>query len=213
MRDHADLTAITGAPPAYTVSNGYAWEGGQSKQIVYTTGDDHIHELYVNLGGAWGHADLTAITGAPPAHSVSNGYAWEGGQSKQIVFTTGDGHIHELYVNLGGAWGHADHTAITGAPPASTVSNGYAWEGGQSKQIVFTTGDGHIHELYVNVGGAWGHADLTAITGAPPGCTVSNGYAWEGGQSKQIVFTTGDGHIHERTVKWAGRETTPTAPP
>ena len=31
---------------------------------------------------------------------------------------------------------------------------GYGWEAGQSKQIVFTTGDGHIHELYVNVGGA-----------------------------------------------------------
>jgi len=47
------------------------------------------------------------------------------------------------------------------------VINGYAWEDGQSKQIVFATADGHIHELYVNVGGAWAHADLTAIAGAP----------------------------------------------
>ena len=86
-----------------------------------------------------------------------NGYGWEAGQSKQIVFTTGDGHIHELYVNVGGAaWNHADLTALAGAPPASLVVNGYGWEAGQSKQIVFTTGDGHIHELYVNVGGARG---------------------------------------------------------
>jgi hypothetical protein len=37
--------------------------------------------------------------------------------------------------------------ALAGAPPASSVADGYAWETGQSKQVVFTTGDGHIHEL------------------------------------------------------------------
>ena len=112
---------------------------------------------------------MTALAGAPPATSVVNGYGWEAGQSKQIVFTTGDGHIHELYVNVGGAWNHADLTALAGAPPATLVVNGYGWEAGQSKQIVFTTGDGHIHELYVNAGGAaWNHADLTALAGAPP---------------------------------------------
>jgi hypothetical protein len=100
---------------------------------------------------------------------VRNGYAWGSGQSKQIVFTTGDGHIHELYVNVGGAWSHADLTALAGAPPASVVGNGYAWEGGQSKQIVFTAGYGLIHELYVSVGSAWRHADHTVIVGAPPG--------------------------------------------
>ena len=45
---------------------GYSWEVGQSKQVVYRTADGHIHELYVVKGGAWQHADLTAITGAPP---------------------------------------------------------------------------------------------------------------------------------------------------
>jgi hypothetical protein len=44
---------------------------------------------------------------------------------------------------------------------------GYSWEAGQSKQVVYLTNDGHIHELYVTVGGTWKHADLTAITGAP----------------------------------------------
>ena len=29
------------------------------------------------------------------------GYSWEVGQSKQVVYRTADGHIHELYVVKG----------------------------------------------------------------------------------------------------------------
>ena len=47
--------------------------------------------------------------------------------------------------------------------------SGYAWENGRTKQVVYLTSDGHIHELFVAVGGAWDHADLTQLTGAPPG--------------------------------------------
>jgi hypothetical protein len=38
---------------------------------------------------------------------------------------------------------------------------------GQSKQVVYGTNDGHIHELFVIKGGTWQYADLIAITGAP----------------------------------------------
>ena len=44
---------------------GYSWEAGQSKQVVYLK-NGHIHELSVVKGGAWQHADLTAMTGAHP---------------------------------------------------------------------------------------------------------------------------------------------------
>jgi NTE family protein len=60
------------------------------------------------------------------------------------------------------SWSLERHPWHPPFPPASAVVNGYAWEGGQSKQIVYTTGDGHIHELYVNVGGVWKDSDLTA---------------------------------------------------
>ena len=96
---------------------GYSWEAGRSKQVVYRTAGGHIHELYVIKGGTWQHADLTAIAGAPPATDVINGYSWEAGRSKQVVYRTAGGHIHELYVIKGGTWQHADLTAITGAPP------------------------------------------------------------------------------------------------
>ncbi len=81
---------------------GFSWEAGQSKQVVFRTSNKHIHELSVIKGGTWQHADLTAITGAPPVKFLDNGYGWEAGQSKQVVFQTVTGHIHELYMIKGG---------------------------------------------------------------------------------------------------------------
>ena len=202
---HADLTAITGAPTAASVVNGYAWAAGEAKQVVFTTADGHIHELAVAVGGKWSHADLTAIATAPTAASVVNGYAWEAGKAKQVVFTTADGHIHELVVTVGGKWSHADLTAIATAPSAASVVNGYAWEAGKAKQVVFKTADGHIRELVVTVGGKWSHADLTAIATAPAAVSEVNGYAWEAGKAKQVVFTTADGHIHELVATVGGK--------
>lgn len=208
----ADLTQITGAPPATgNTLAAYSWEDGLTKQVVYLTGDGHIHELFVRVGGAWGHADLSALTGAPAAAGNRlSAYGWEAGGSKQVIYTTGDGHIHELFVHVGGAWGHADLSALTGAPPVSGPSlTGYGWDEGLSKQVAFLTADGHVHELFVRLGGAWAHADLTAIAGGPsaPGSTLV-GYSWKGGSSKQVVFLTGDGHVHEL---WVRRNSTPWA--
>jgi hypothetical protein len=34
--------------------------------------------------------------------SNARGYAWEAGGSKQVVYVSNHGHIHELYVTLNG---------------------------------------------------------------------------------------------------------------
>jgi hypothetical protein len=216
---HADLTQLTGAPPTGTrfwgeddtSPVGYAWNAGASKQVVYWGEDVHIHELYMRRGGSWQHADLTRITGAPiPVNERGNpqprgplsAYAWETGKSKQVVYLTWDGHIHELYVQLDGNWHHADLTRIAGAPtaeagftPCSFVS-GYAWETGKSAQVAYITSNGDIHELYLQLGGNWRHADLTAVSGGWPidpdriknfECRFK-GYAWEAGGSKQVAY-------------------------
>src|SRR6266404_360269 len=114
------------------------------------------------------------------------GYSWEAGQSKQVVYLTADGHIHELYVGLGGgSWQHADLTALAGAPRAEALGNGYSWEVGKSKQVVYLTDRDRIHELYVGLGGSWQHANLTNIADAPLAFILGNGYGWEAGKSKQ----------------------------
>ncbi len=190
----------------------YAWPDGHSKQVAYMSTDSHIHELVVGPpgGGSWTHADLTQIAGGPPLVISFNyiiGYAWPDGHSKQVVYTSADGHIHELVVGPpgGGSWTHADLTQIAGGPPPVTGSiTGYAWPDGHSKQVAYVSADGHIHELVVGLpgGGSWTHADLTQIAGAPPASAGSAiiGYAWPDGHSKQVVYTSADGHIHELVV-------------
>jgi len=64
---HADLTALASAPPADLEYTGFAFEAQRSKQVAYRTLDGHIHELSVVLGSNWSHADLSNLTGAPPA--------------------------------------------------------------------------------------------------------------------------------------------------
>src|SRR5262249_9504617 len=92
--------------------NGYAWDAAGTKQVVYIGLGGHIHELYVGVGGAWHHADLIQLTGAPvPALTAGAsvfGYAWKSGGTKQGVYASFDGHIQELAVAKGGSWKHAD---------------------------------------------------------------------------------------------------------
>jgi hypothetical protein len=173
---HADLTQITASPLPDLASDyaGYEWGATNTKQVVYLTADGHIHELFVPVGGSWGHADLTQMTGAPLAAPDTGfaAYQWQAGGTKQVVYITENGHVHELFVAVRGSWSHADLSLLTGAPPANTnvkpVITGYEWRAGNTKQVVFLTANNHIHELFVSVGGSWGHADLTQLTGAPP---------------------------------------------
>jgi hypothetical protein len=209
---HADLTVIARAPATAPggFMNVFFVEAMRSKQVAYLTADGHIHELSVAVGGNWSHADLTFNASAPSAvpGSLLSGFAVEAMRSKQVVYLTADGHIHELSVAVGGNWSHADLTVIARAPAAAPGAflSGFAVEAMRSKQVVYLTADGHIHELSVAVGGNWSHADLTAIARAPaaaPGAFLS-GFSVEAMRSKQVVYLTTDGHIHELSVAVGG---------
>jgi hypothetical protein len=211
---HADLTQITGAPlaPDHQDIVGYEWDGDSSKQVVFRTADGHVHELFISLVGQWSHNDLTQISGAPPVSQAYNisGYDWNSGLTKQVVFGTDDGHVHELFFLRQGAqlgpWQHADLTQLTGAP-LGNFADGFGWRAAKSKQVVLRTADGHIHELSVVLGGAgWVEADLTEIAGAPASVMGFNidGYSFESLQSKQVVYVTSDRHIHELSVQLGG---------
>lgn len=199
---HADLTRLASAPRAINrFLVGYAWPEGGSKQVAYIGQDGHIHELSVKMGENWHHADLNAITGAPPAVQITAGYSWSNGRSKQIVFVGDDDHIHELSVEMGKPWYHVDLTALTNAAlPSSKSMVGYEWAEGASKQVAYVSQDGHIHELFLHAGHKWQHADLTALTSAPRARDLMVGYQWRGGRCKQVAFVSENGHIHELSV-------------
>jgi len=71
------------------------------------------------------YADLTSITGgggdANFSPALIAAYQWEAGATKQVVFGTADGHIHELVVAVGGKWKHHDlmkeHPGFPAAKP------------------------------------------------------------------------------------------------
>lgn len=196
---HTDLTQLSGAPLASSrFILGYAWPEGGTKQVAYLAQDGHVHELWMSTGGTWQHADVSALTGAPPAVRVTAGYSWAEGHSKQIVFVGDDHHIHELCAEAGKPWRHVDLTTITDTPlPGSHFMVGYEWSEGRSKQVAYVGQDGHIHELYLEAGGVWQHIDLSAITHAPRAVDLMVGYGWPEGRCKQVAFVSEDRHIHE----------------
>jgi hypothetical protein len=196
---HADLTTLASAPLATSrFLVGYAWPEGGTKQVSYLGPQGHIHELCVSAGGSWQHADLSALTGAPPAIQITAGYSWNAGNSKQIVFVGDDSHLHELSTVSGQNWRHVDLNAVTNAPlPGSHSMVGYEWTERCSKQLVYVGRDGHLHELSLRVGGIWEHVDITAVTNAPRVNDIMVGYEWRDGRCQQVTFVGEDGHVHE----------------
>lgn len=193
---HTDVSALTGAPPAIRVSAGYSWAEGHAKNLVFVGDDHHLHELSAEAGKPWRHVDLTAITNAPlPGSYFLVGYAFSAGRSKQVTYVGQDGHLHELFVEAGGVWQHGDLTAMTAAPRAVDLMVGYEWPEARCKQVAFVGEDSHIHELCMIAGQEWQHADLHAITNAPPATNALAGYAWPAGHSKHIAYIAQDGSL------------------
>ena len=199
-----DLTVLTGAPPASgSALAGYPWSVGGTKQVAYVDGQGHVIELFVAEGSPWQWVDLTVLTGAPPANdSALAGYDWPNGQTKQVAYVDGQGHVIELFVAKGSPWQWVDLTALTGAPPASgSALAGYSWSAGGTKQVVYSDQQSHIIELFVAKGSPWQWVDLMALTGAPLAEQGSlTGYDWPNGQAKQVAYVDGQGHVIELFV-------------
>jgi len=210
----ADVSELASAPALaleMAIMTGFAWPDGRTRQIAYVSpvdGNGHVHELVMREGNTWSYADLMdQLPGAPAADGLAiAGYAWKAHGTKQVVYTGSDSHLHELMVGVIGMWSYTDLMQLTGAPLAegSTLA-GYAWEAGGTKQVIYGSGDGHIHELVVGVGGNWGHTDLMQLTGAPlaEGSALA-GYAWEAGGTKQAIYIGSDRHIYELVADRSG---------
>ena len=187
----------------------FQWKAGASKHIVYVGTDDHLHELSFTQNQGWSHADLNlSAPGAPnvPDSAIQTAYEWKALGTKQVCYTTTDGHIHELSrrPDPNAEWHHADLTQMAKAPTADPVWTlaGFEWKAGGTKQVAFAgENDHHIHELSVSAGGTWGHTDITATVGAKIQSLGSLqplvGHEWDAQGRKQIVFgTLNDNHLH-----------------
>jgi hypothetical protein len=179
---------------------GYDSKATGTKHLVYTGRDDHLHELSAAVTGSWNHLDLTQLTNTPlPENSLLAAYSWEIAKTRQVVYTSGDGHIHELMAGPHGTWQHTDLTAATGSPLAGdSALTAYTWQAGKTKQVVHTGVDGDVYELACGQEGVWTYTDLTGLTAAPlAGGSALAAYAWETGLAKQVVYVGANHHIYD----------------
>jgi hypothetical protein len=221
-------TVLLGSPLPATARSvaAYGWEAGASKQVAYIATDGDIHELYVQVGGAWAEADLTqrARDAGYPAPqprpgSPLAGYSWEQAYTKQVAYIAADGHIHELYVQVGGGWAEADLTALglgpnvaDGSPLAGYSSDIY---GAGPKQVAYIATDGHIHQLQTD-SGSWQDVDLTKLStvdpsSPPPAPVVGSplvGYGFptfDSFSSRHVWYVGDNGHLIELSQVIGGR--------
>lgn len=187
---------------------GYDWPVEGTKQVVYTTWDDHVHEMVTSGDKGdrrWRDVDITRDASAPlvPLETaILTAYAWPEGHTRQIDYVSpgeSDGHVRELVMMEGKAWNYED--IMQQVPQAALADGsaivGYSWRATGIKQVIYTGRDNHLHELSAGKIGMWRSVDLTNATGAPePEGSALAGFAWEGGATKQVAYVTGDGHIH-----------------
>jgi len=206
-----DVTQSANAPTVpldVAIMTAYSWSTGRTQQIDYVSPADsagHIRELVQREGAAWSYEDLMAQpTGAPSADGTALiGYSWRGNGTKHVVYTSGDGHIHELSAGTVGMWQYTNVTQQANAPiiEGATLTS-FAWEAQESRYIAYISGDGHIHELAAGKDNKWQHTDVTEKTGTPDAGEDSSlvGYVWESQGNQNLIYTTDEGRIYALTA-------------
>jgi hypothetical protein len=194
------LAQPIGAKPADGLTLvGYSYTPGQTKHLVYTGRDGHLHELTAATTGLWQTKNLTESLSAPlPESNLVAAYSWNANATRQVLYTSGDGHIQELAVGPDGVWKRTNLTTSTEAPPANGASLiGFAWEGGNMQQVVYTADSGDLYEIASGPDGKWSVQNLTSLTKAHlPSGSALTGFAWETGEEKSIAYVGGDRHVH-----------------
>lgn len=189
---------------------GYEWPLDGTKHIAYVTGDDHIHAM-VERGKRWIDTDVTQSANAPTIPldvAIMTGYTWPNGRTQQIDYASPDdsaGHIRELVQLEGHDWTYEDlMEQPTGASPADgTAIVGYSWQGNGTKHVVYTSNDGHIHELAAGTVGTWQYTNITQQAHATiaEGTTAEGAalvaFAWEANATRHVAYISGDAHVHE----------------
>jgi hypothetical protein len=202
---HTDLMiAVPAAPPAAAGSALTSWWGGGYQHVAYVGGDSHVHELFFEIGvGPWKPSDLHDEAGPGVTRAVGHALtSWSDETSQHVAYLDPIGRVHELFFEIGvGPWKHTDLNNAVGpaAPLAAPNSALTSWSDGAYQHVAYLTPDGHVHELFLEIGaGPWKHTDLMiAVPAAPPAAAGSALTSWWGGGYQHVGYVGGDSHVHE----------------
>src|SRR5205823_14166292 len=108
--------ALTGAPVPAGELSAYVTPSGLNN-VVYRGADGHLHGLWFNGNGPVGWDDLTwASAGAPlPGATDPSAYFFAQNGTHHVLYTTINGHLHELTWTTGAV----THTDLTTAGPST----------------------------------------------------------------------------------------------
>jgi hypothetical protein len=175
--------------------------------VVYRGANNHLIELALAIGGAWGNTDLNAFLAArgvavPSASGDPFGFK-RSDNVDSIVFRAGS-KIHE--VALSGSNWQSGQVSDTAAIAAAGDPFGYVRTDGISA-VVYRGIDNHVHELRLQ-SGTWRSADLFVAANALPSepAAVGNPAAFVRGDGvSSVVYRGADNHIHELALggSWA----------
>src|SRR5437763_15803836 len=99
---------------------------------------------------SWKKADLTGLSGAPPAQGRPFAYVTSDGSGAvpRVLYTGQDAHIHEVRLE-DGSWKRSDLMEQAGGPPnAAGVPFAYVThlDGNSVPRVVYRATDKHVHE-------------------------------------------------------------------
>ncbi len=132
------LSRMGNAPLATGRPSAYAWEGHPGRHVVFRGVDSRDPRAWWHADTGWHHADLSDLTGAPPAAGDPAGYAWDAHPTQHVIYRGANGTIHELWWSQDANWNHQDLSVVTGAPPAA--GNGPAMPGKGIPPNIWCTG-------------------------------------------------------------------------
>jgi hypothetical protein len=116
---------------------------------------------------------------------------------QNVGYLTSDGHVHELYSQVGGGgWNHIDLTQAAAAPNG-VESVLTSWADPKNQHVGFMTAIGTIGGLSSPIGGGtWTYTDLIQAANAPvPGNTFLT--SWSDPNYQHLVYESSDRHLHE----------------
>jgi hypothetical protein len=166
--------------------------------------DQDIHVLIFNSTSGWGIADLSQLTGAPPAGATGAlGTIIDRATNAPEAYYVGtDQHVHQLYWNSTTGWHHLD---ISGSIGALNVSSGGALATlmdtlTNSPEAYYVGTDQHVHVVLWNSVTGWGKADISALANAPVQVAASGSLSaiintFSG--NPEVYYVGSDQHIHQ----------------
>jgi hypothetical protein len=188
-----DLSNLTGVTVSVGAISNYLRNDGSSDVVACASDSNaaaHVWE-FVNPS-YWQAYDLTANTGAPEGGCAALAAYVRSDLTDAVVFTAGDGHVHEL--SLFANWIDTDLTLAASGPDGAGDPAGYVRSDGVNS-VVYRGPDRRLHELWQQPGStSWTDADISggiAVNAAsdPRPCVSSHGI-------NTVVFRGADDNVY-----------------